>query len=150
MNSWFTDRVRPIAGFPGVGKTTAAKVFNYSDSDSTQFSRWKNQRHPDWPGNYIRHIQDLSGIVFISTHPEVRSALVKEQIPYLLVYPERDCKAVYLERFKNRGSPEAFITLLDDFWDEWITALDEDSYAFARIVLQSTDYVSEVINKLQI
>ncbi|KKK65553.1 hypothetical protein LCGC14_2972950, partial [marine sediment metagenome] len=91
-----------ISAFPATGKThfyrnTKLKVL---DSDSSHFSWLPNkQRHPNFPENYIDHIKQNMGDVFIiliSSHKVVRDALVKEGIKFTLIYPNRELKEEYL------------------------------------------------------
>ena len=99
-----------VSGFPGIGKSyfyrnTSLRVL---DSDSSKFDK------KDFPRNYIEHIKNNIGkvdIILVSSHKEVRDALVKESIPFTLVYPERLCESGYIDRYIQRGSPKAFIDL---------------------------------------
>lgn len=107
-----------IAGFPGVGKSWLKDNYGetVSDSDSSQFDK------ADFPNNYITHLKGLIGvkdIVLVSTHKAVLEGLESEGIDYILCYPKRELKDEYLERYKQRGSPEGFIKLLGDKWDEF-------------------------------
>src|SRR5581483_3326547 len=100
--------------FPATGKTHfAERSWAVVDSDSSRFS-WKwtspetRERHPEWPSNYIRHIQRELGygkVVLVSTHQEVRDALVDAGLYFLLVYPAADLKAEYRQRMEQRGRP---------------------------------------------
>ena len=66
--------VRLVCGFPGVGKSHLCRKMGWHDSDSSQFS------HRDgWPNNYIEHLKSLRGVALVSTHKEVRAALVDFQ-----------------------------------------------------------------------
>ena len=73
---------RIISAFPGTGKTyfhTHKGPLATADSDSSHFS-WisKGVRHPEFPANYIEHINDLMGkvdYIFVSSHQDVRNAL---------------------------------------------------------------------------
>ncbi len=143
-----------ISGFPAVGKSyfyaTASErmLVTVADSDSSQFS-WKRpgERHPDFPDNYMRHIKSLLGkrdVVLVSSHKEVRDALVANGIRFALVYPQRAIKEQYLERCCTRGSDNVFVELLDKMWDEWITELQEQPHC-RHIELGLDEYLSDVI-----
>lgn len=132
-----------IAAFPGCGKTytvahEAEKFDGILDSDSSEFS-WKKdnkgnnteERNPDFPNNYIKHIKDNIGkveVIFVSSHKEVRKALEKEGIEYFLVYPNNFQKKDYIERYQKRGSNTKFIDLLNANWDLWIEECDEEQF----------------------
>lgn len=138
-------KVKPICGFPGVGKSHVCKLRGWPDSDSSKFS-WEplGVRHPDWPNNYIEHLKGIDGIVMVSTHKEVRDALHANNIPFMLCYPVHRCKDEYLERYRQRGSPETFLTLLDRMWDDWIRELILEDRAVLRRVLDPGEYASDV------
>lgn len=108
-----------IAGFPGIGKSyfhknTTLKVL---DSDSSTFDK------THFPQNYIDHIKENLGkvdIILVSTHEEVRKALVKNDLFFTLVYPSMNQKDDYKQRYIHRGSPDTFIQLLNNNWNNWI------------------------------
>jgi len=136
-----------VSGFPGIGKSYYCNKTNLKvlDSDSSKFSK------SCFPGNYIKHIKDNLGkvdIIFISTHKQVRDALVKNNLEFTLVYPDISLKEEYKQRYKKRGSNNSFLMTLDLFWDEWIKQLENQKNC-NKIVLQSNEYLSHVINKLE-
>jgi len=122
-------RTRIISAFPGTGKSFYHKSdpFNTIDSDSSNFS-WvvedgEKKRNPDFPSNYIKHIKENIGkyeYIFVSSHKEVRDALLNDCVFFYLLYPDLTSKDAYLERYKERGSPEGFINLISNNWDDWI------------------------------
>lgn len=124
-------RTRIISAFPGTGKTTFYEKYKdiTLDSDSSNFS-WVTQegkkiRNPDFPQNYINHIKDNIGkyrFILVSSHKEVRDALIDNCLFFYLAYPALEHKNDYLKRYKERGSSEAFIQLLENNWDAWIYA----------------------------
>lgn len=119
---------RIVAAFPGTGKSVlAATVPGVVDSDSSGFS-WiyrspdVRERHPDWPSNYVSHICELCQsslrLVLVSTHREVRDALVEHEIPFTLVYPDGALREEYRARMARRGSPAALIAkVIDELWE---------------------------------
>lgn len=144
---------RVIAAFPGTGKTWMfdhQDEFNLiiSDSDSSKFS-WSSPgvRHEDFPNNYIQHIISKIGmvdVIFISTHKDVRDALKEASIDYTLIYPERDEKQFYIQRFQNRGSTDAFIKLVGDKWDEWMDELDAEQFPF-KVKLSGHQFIKDIL-----
>jgi hypothetical protein len=135
-----------ISAFPGTGKSY---YYNSDympagfciDSDSSTFDKAK------FPDNYIEHIKNNIGIVakiFISSHKEVREALVNNELEFVLVYPKEELKQEYLQRYKNRGSSEAFISLIDKNWDAWIKELKEQKNC-KHIELDSGQFISNVL-----
>ena len=122
-------RTRIIAAFPGTGKSYYHKKHPDTtlDSDSSHFS-WMFKdgtkvRNSDFPYNYIEHIRNNIGLyefIFVSTHKEVREALLDNCIFFYLIYPSEDKKDYYVRRYKDRNSPESFVKLLIENWHKWI------------------------------
>lgn len=142
-----------ISGFPGVGKSWLQQNQNglvVSDSDSSSFS-WKNQdekiRNPEWPNNYIGHIKamkEATDIIFVSTHKEVRDAMVQACIPFTLVYPSLEMKEEYIARYVARGNVSSFVKLLEQNYEAWITELMMQKHCI-HIVLRPGQYLSDVL-----
>lgn len=128
-------KTKIIAGFPGTGKSTYHRKHPDTtlDSDSSSFS-WiitdeGKIRNPDFPSNYIEHIRssldsNKYDYIFVRTHKEVRDALTDAGIPFIIAYPPFYEKDRFLKKYKLRGSPQAFIDLIDKNWNEWIADLD--------------------------
>lgn len=122
-----------ISGFPGVGKTfftNAGTAYRCADSDSSQFS-WLSDgtRNPNFLSDYLKHIYDIvekqgHDIIFVSSHKDVRDALCKAGIKFTMVYPCVSLKQEYLERYRRRGSPQAFIDLMESKWEEFIGCIE--------------------------
>lgn len=137
-----------VAAFPGAGKT----YYTHSeeqympqgwciDSDSSKFDK------SDFPRNYIEHIKAQIGkvaIVFVSSHKQVRDALLSEGIWFTLIYPEVDLKSEYINRYEKRGNSAGFISLVDSNWDSWIAECKSQTEC-DHIVLKSGQFVSNVI-----
>lgn len=125
-----------ISAFPGMGKTyfyNNANGIIIADSDSSKYS-WiyhddgTKERNPEFPKNYIEHIKSLIGkveYIFVSTHEEVRNALFDNNIPFIIVYPDRCLKSDFIERYKNRGSDKDFVKLMDEKFEEWVKGINE-------------------------
>ena len=116
------------------------------DSDSSLFS-WiydekgnkTDQRNPEFPNNYIQHIKDhleTEDIIFVSSHKVVRDALRENNIPYYLIYPQKDMKAEWMRRFRERGNNDAFIKFQDEHWDEFIDDMESETFP-TKIVLNN-------------
>jgi hypothetical protein len=144
-----------LSAFPGTGKSyfcntdVAYMPQNFAiDSDSSKFS-WVvtngiKERNPEFPSNYIKHIKEGIGkhkFIFVSSHKEVRDALVKEDIDFTLVYPDRLLKEEYIDRYKKRGNDDNFITLVEKNWDMWLDELEKQG-GCKHLVLGSEKYLS--------
>lgn len=136
-----------ISGFPGVGKSTlVGKNKDIMDSDSSKFDK------KEFPNNYISHIKSAlqnNKIILVSSHDVVRNALIKEKIPFILVYPDKSQKDDYIQRYKDRGSPEAFINLLGKNFDNWIDECDSiDSTFVVKIPLKEGHFLENVVDEI--
>jgi len=149
-----------ISAFPGCGKTYAFKNYKFQngvlDSDSSEFSWVKDEngnntkeRNPEFPTNYIRHIQDNIGkvdVIFVSSHEVVRDALKNANINYALIYPinTEEVKADFLDRYKKRGNAEPFIEFIDKNWDHFIDQMNNDNFPI-KIAIKKDVYINENI-----
>jgi hypothetical protein len=133
-----------ISAFPGCGKShffRENKDKIVLDSDSSKFDK------SNFPNNYIEHIKNNIGkadIILVSSHKEVRDALIDNDIKFTLVYPDISIKDEYLQRYKDRNSPESFIKLLGDNWELWIDELNNQK-GCKKIKLKKGEYLSDVI-----
>ena len=83
--------------------------FFVRDSDSSTFD--KNL----FPENYIQHLREApegDAITLVSSHDVVREAMSQEGWDFAVVFPRVEDKAVYLQRYADRGSPAAFLDLI--------------------------------------
>ena len=137
-------RTRIIAAFPGTGKSAYHKEYPETtlDSDSSLFSWIETEqgkiRNPEWPGNYIKHIQENIGkfeFIFVSTHKEVREALLDSCLFFYLIYPGKRNKEQYLKRYESRGNTDEFVKLLDKNWDIWLKDLSFCEYGCSNICM---------------
>lgn len=164
LNGFDTKERRTVvlAGFPGVGKSTFFqnnKGRRISDSDSSMFSWMANEkgervRDPEFPGNYMEHIQELVDggyeIIFVSTHKDVLQALKTLQgINLYIVYPSRELRGEYLFRYLHRGSPESFIKLMDDNWDSFIDDIESNEDIPKIKLVEEYQTISDAISDLK-
>ena len=131
------------SAFPGTGKShyyrnSELKVL---DSDSSTFDK------SDFPNNYNNHIKENIGkadVILISSHKDVRDALVENELDFLLVYPHKELKSDYIARYKERGSSKDFIDLISTNWYNWLGELN-DQEGCEKIVLKQGEYISDVL-----
>ena len=131
-------RTKIISAFPGMGKTFYHNKHSRTslDIDSNQFNWVKDklgrntqERNPDFPQNYIDYIKRKIGrfqILLVSSHKEVREALKDNCIFYHVIYPSKKRKREFIRRYRDKGSSEAFIDLVESNWDDWIEELRSD------------------------
>lgn len=153
-------KTRIVSAFPACGKSyiydNQTKLgLKVSDSDSSQFSWVETDsgkvRNPDFPRNYIEHIKSLIGkvdYVFVSSHNEVKLALEEAQLQYILVMPNPDLKLEWLGRCWLRGSPEGFLKLINNNWDDWVNPQKISFYwnPVGVTYLSSGEYLSDKLS----
>ena len=133
-----------ISAFPGCGKShyfRENKDKIVLDSDSSKFDK------SDFPRNYIQHIKENIGkvdIIMVSSHKEVRDALVNNGIQFTLVYPDISIKNEYIRRYIDRNSQESFINLLTKNWELWISELDNQKDC-NKVKLKEGQYLSDIL-----
>ena len=157
MYNNLTTKTTPVlCAFPGTGKTYLYEKYkdklNILDSDSSKFS-WLEPgvRNPDFPNNYIKHIKEEidngAQLILVSSHDIVRKALIENEIPFSMVYPHIEDKNVYLERYKNRGSDEVFIKMMDEKFEEFINGMIADGESnpdmIDSLMLSADEYISD-------
>ena len=139
-----------VSGFPGIGKSTVAKLYPVAarDLESSDFHWVKDPmdghqiQNPQWPQNYLDNIKalDKSGmyrVVFVSSHAQIRQLMAQMSIRYTNICPQdtEEMKALFLKRYKDRGSPETFIQSLEAHWSEYVQAMVQDPGAVSTIQL---------------
>jgi hypothetical protein len=144
FNEHFEKQTLVISAFPGCGKShffRENKDKEVLDSDSSKFDK------THFPQNYIEHIKSNLGkvdIIMVSSHKEVRDELVKNRIPFTLVYPSHEIKKEYIQRYIDRGNTSTFVDLLNKNWDSWINELEAQE-GCNKIELKEGQYLSDVI-----
>lgn len=144
-----------ISGFPGVGKSELVKnnkELTILDSDSSKFS-WESEgvRHPDFPNNYMEHIENNIGkvdIILVSSHAAVRQAMHDRGITFKMVYPEPYLREEYMERYRNRGNKESFIEMMNTNWNDFMGEMfheNEENNVECFLVGNDT-YLSDIID----
>ncbi|KAK4031283.1 hypothetical protein C8A01DRAFT_21477 [Parachaetomium inaequale] len=117
-----------ISAFACSGKSWLsqhAKQLGYTvvDLDSSAFSFRNGTRNPNFLQDYIAEIRSKAQqkiILLVSTHDEVRKALVDSRLWYALVYPKKTLKKEWLQRMVARGSPPQLVAIFDKNWDLFI------------------------------
>ena len=146
-----------VSAFPGTGKSYFCEnnqYFNCLDSDSSQFSWLKDEngnntkeRNPNFPQNYIEHIKQKINdeefdIIFVSSHKQVRDALISNCIEFKLVYPNIKLKNEYIERFKKRKNDDDFINFMSKNWDVFINEMKTVKILGTKYELKAGEYIN--------
>ncbi len=136
-----------VSAFPGCGKSHLFRNKGEKkilDSDSSTFDK------SQFPDNYITHIKSNLGnvdIILVSSHKVVRDALEKEGIDFTLVYPNREIKDEYIQRYVDRGNDDKFVELLKSNWNNWMDELESQT-GCNKVELKEGEYLSDIITKL--
>lgn len=107
-------------------------------------------RNPDFPNNYIEHINANIGkadYIFVSTHEEVRKALTDAGIDFTIVFPDQSLKAEWVGRCFLRGSGEQFCSLIANNWEVWLSQMWEEVIQNNRkhYRLRANEYLSDAL-----
>ncbi len=150
-----------VSAFPGCGKSYCFDNYQEScdgilDSDSSDFSWVKDEdgnntkvRNPNFPSNYIKHINKnigTVGIIFVSSHAVVRNELKDNNINYTLVYPSKKLKDSWMQRFKDRGNDIGFIDFISNNWDSFIDNMSEEKFPSKISIFKKDGYISEILD----
>lgn len=141
-----------IVGFPGIGKSTLAKnIDNVIDLESSWFSKVEG-----WANTYCTVANELCAegfIVCVSSHAEVRKALVEQYAQYqnliVLIYPSvclyYDWIIKLEDRYNNTGL-EKDARALNYMRNNYLNAIQEmescnDQYPiFDKIIIKNINY----------
>ena len=101
--------------------------------------------NPLWPLNYVEDIIQKSteyDIVLISQDLDMRTCLRENKCKYYVCFPLKECKQEYIERYKNRGNNEKFISLVSNNFETWIDALMSEEN---KIIMESGEYLADTL-----
>lgn len=131
------EGVRVICGFPGIGKS----MLNQQNLSFVDF----HYPYPIQQGMArIREALKIPGVtVLLPTHLNVRQALQKEGIPYVVFYPSRDLKSDYYKRFVDRGDDMDTAEHIFQNWNAYITACVADPTPYKVEMRQSQARLSD-------
>ena len=157
-----------VVAFAGTGKTTFCEKTNAIDFISMPFkyinfyelseSLRENEIIkaseeliccPNWQKYYYAALKETyktypEQLIIIPTIGEIMEWLEADDIPYVLVYPERTAKHEYEQRFRARGNSEDFLSVFIDSWDYWMEGIRSHAKA-EQIELKENEYLSDFI-----
>ena len=137
-----------VCGFAGIGKSSAKEYrpdIRCYDLDSTHF-----KKQDGWEDVYIDCALGLCKIydyVFLTTYTCTLKRLNERKIEWFLIYPKKELKSEYYNRYISRENRMEFA---DDFiskWDENINELTQFSND-NKIILDKGEYLSDVIDRI--
>lgn len=140
-----------ISAYSCMGKSTIAQKakeegkWNFVDLDSSGFS-WVTkkeytpdgeevfykERNPEFVEDYFKAIKELYDDesvhhIFISTHPNIRQKLIKEDMKFTTVVPTLESKKIVLERMRKRGDSTQFINMMSDHYEQTLKDIKDSS-----------------------
>lgn len=137
-----------ISGFPGVGKShlgkrldNEVKVLDLESSDFKGENRWEDYK------SEIKNQIGKVDVLFVSSHKETRKILSELGLNFYLVYPDRSLKDEYLRRYRERGSSQEFIDMMDKNFDLFIDSIENEEVRCAKIKLTGeNEYLDSFLN----
>jgi len=117
-----------IAGFSGIGKTELEKKYkNVIDLDAAEYiyddteimhipfeqrKGMNRKKNPNFPKNYIDAIKDAKikyDLVLVWDRQDIITEYIKNNIDFILCYPDEKDIITYKIRYKNRGNTDEYI-----------------------------------------
>jgi hypothetical protein len=132
------------AGFCGSGKTF---ICNNSKYKAVEVEFWQ-YKSKGLTKEFIRDVKKHYGkvdYIFLSTDPDGLELLNKEGYDIVLVYPKKELRNEYLDRYIERDNPYDFIGTMMLRWNKIIDELDELTYC-KKIILKEGEYLKDVID----
>lgn len=129
-----------VVGFPGIGTTEFAdKMYKIDDLNvhdiELSSSVWMRDDYDSdkyLPIGYINKIKHLVAlneynIIFVSCYEHVRKALDAANIPFVVMYPDKSLKDIYLERYKE-SEDDKLLKVMTDKFEKFIDDIDNEEY----------------------
>lgn len=137
-----------VCGFFGIGKSSVNKYrpdIKFYDLDAKYF-----KKQPGWEKIYVDCAIALKKnyeIVCLKSSDKVMGQLKQMGENYYLVYPNRYSKRDFMERAIKNNYPREWI---EDFFSNWERYIEEveDEDCTNKIVLQSGEYLSDILDRL--
>lgn len=130
------------AAFPGSGKTFICENTNIKAVE-VEYWKYKYGRRKEYVADIRKHLGTVD-YIFIATDPEGLELLREEGLAITLVYPKKELRGEYLDRYIKRDSPHDFIGAFMKHWDAWIDELKEQTRC-RHIVLDKGQYLRDVL-----
>lgn len=123
-----------ICGFPGTGKSVMARLSKWVDLESTPFEK-------DWwrYAKVAKHMSDNGYTVMVSTHRELLERLEQMEVSYTVVVPPMSDKDIYINRYKQRGNTDDFISTVEANWENWISDIVTHRSVLRTVVILPRD-----------
>ncbi|KHN94831.1 uncharacterized protein MAM_07250 [Metarhizium album ARSEF 1941] len=148
-----------ISGFVAIGKTwltenaSSAGLYDYNilDLDSAQFPKDADgRRGPEFKPAYLAKVKESiapNTIILVSTHVEIRTALVEQGLNYALVYPSDHLKEEWISRLQEREETEKLVQVVQNLWPDMMDGCKSQS-SCQHFVLGEGQYLSDIIGDI--
>lgn len=148
-----------ISGFTGIGKSTIANssTKRIIDLESSDFNKADNT----WYETYCKvakRLSDQGYIVFVSCHSDVRNWFKYHNIPYVVIYPEKDLENEWTMKLQKRYDKTKLIKDYNalertiKYFQKDINDIiinDNLRVSIDDINYQLEDYIDEAINMIE-
>lgn len=138
------SNVTIISGFPGVGKSTVAEKFGWTDIDSSNYGdksdpqRWETFQVP-YVDDIIKKRDELENtpgsVILVSSHEQVRQEMGRREVAYINCFPEGSFIDEYMRRFDTRGDSAEFKALIQVKHVSWLSSMYNDIGCSGRLRL---------------
>lgn len=149
-----------VLAYMGTGKDVAVDSVVGRDKSLFQLPIDNYMDTNDYPSNLIediskerksrKHLAVLTGAC-----PKLMDSLVEENVAFVLVYPGRKLRDVYVDRLTNKGVDPIVVGNIKDGWDDMVDEFNTFSRRNSSLVSsvrlsRDTEDVLEVLQELQV
>ena len=165
------EKIRIIAAHAGTGKSYLANAhpdkfidlalmpYKYILPKNNECLEYESKKadldleiNYDYPYNYIKAIKNAISetdlAIIIPSAWIVLYMLDKEEIPYMLCYPENteESREEYKRRYESRGNSDVFLEIFIGGWSMFMKWLEEKECS-RRIIMKPHEFLSDVVEK---
>ena len=150
-----SQKVKIVSGFPGIGKSS---INNNSALNLGEYRIRTNKldRHTYFSLILEAIISGEYNLIFVSAKTETRQFLENNFLKYNLVYPAKNLKEEYLERYKRRNTvpgysnTQSFVNNMNKKWNVIINDYYQYKSTFCKhIILKKGQFLSNVLDDLR-
>lgn len=130
--------------------------YKYAQEDaSSEELEWAKGNHSEAArGHSIEYIerrmfdflQNTDNILLFAPNLEIVDMLIKNKIPYCLIFHSKDCADEIEQRMRNRGNQENFIRAMVDSINEYYLQNAQDENPCMKIELHRGEYLADVFD----
>lgn len=132
------------ASFCGTGKTF---ICENSQIKAVEVEYWKYKGlQKEFLQDVKKHI-GIVDIIFLQTDAESLNILQQEGLEIILIYPHKNLRNEYLDRYIERDNPYDFIGSMMKYWDSTIDRLSNQRNC-KHFVLEKNQYISDIIHQI--